>query len=409
MPELALPPPAAPTTLREGTALGVWRLTAAVHGADGGPGGQWYRAQHALATGQSSAVLVLPRSERAAGVMLRFADQAHDLGQLSHAKISVPSDSGVTPLGQPYMILNWAEGQPIIRACSHMPLRARLSLVVQLCEVLRYAHQQSWLLAEVDPGMIWVTPDQRLTLMGMGLMRMPDPEDPFERGMGLGSVPGFASPEALAGEPPSLGSEVYGLGALLYMLVDGRLPSAFGGDVDEASPSASWSNLSGAEQFSLDALLHKAVAPRANRRHVSAEALADDLRAWLAGENHSALSLRPMPGQGVSSAVTETADTEATAGEHAASAPRRSKRLALASVITVSLLLGGWLGRQYLQGPTSAQSAPPTTSLAKTQAALAVPKTPIIPARQQFEAGAASLLAMPAPEAAELRQVSLNE
>ncbi|WP_428502998.1 serine/threonine protein kinase [Roseateles sp.] len=413
MPELALPPPAAPTTLREGTALGVWRLAAAVHGVDAGPGGQWYRAQHALATGQSSAVLVLPRSERAAGVMLRFADQAHDLGQLSHAKISVPSDSGVTPLGQPYMILGWAEGQPIIRACSHMPLRARLSLVVQLCEVLRYAHQQSWLLAEVDPGMIWVTPDQRLTLMGMGLMRMPDPEDPFERGMGLGSVPGYASPEALAGEPPSLGSEVYGLGALLYMLVDGRLPSAFGGDVDEASPSASWSNLSGAEQFSLDALLHKAVAPRADRRHVSAEALADDLRAWLAGENHSALSLTPMPGKDAAAADAATETVEAGAGGLHES-PRRSKRLALVSVIAVSLLVGGWLGRQYLQGPATAQNIPATTSMAKTQAALAAPQpSPTVQQenrpRQQLATGASALRATPVADSAELRQVSLNE
>lgn len=368
MPELALPPPAAPTTLSEGTALGVWRLTTALHGADGGPSGQWYRAQHALAADQAAAVLVLPRSERAAGVMLRFADQALDMGQLSHPSISVPSDSGVTPLGQPYMILRWAEGQPIVRACSHLPLRARLNLIVKLCEVLRYAHQQSWLLAEVDPGMIWVTPDQRLTLMGMGLMRMPDPEDPFERGMGLGSVPGYASPEALAGEPPSLGSEVFGLGALLYMLVDGRLPSAFGGDVDEASPSASWSNLSGAEQFSLDALLHKAVAPRADRRHVSAEALADDLRAWLAGENHSALTLNPMPVAGSGADAADEPDTLSASPEAATarSEPRWSRRLALASVITATLLVGGWLGKQYLQGPATAQGSPTNTSLART-------------------------------------------
>ncbi|MCV2350916.1 hypothetical protein [Paucibacter sp. Y2R2-4] len=295
MPELALPPPASQALLREGAALGVWRLCAALHGREATQSGQWYSAKHALAADQRCNVLVLPRSERAAGIMLRFGDLAGEMGHLDHPVIKVPTDSGVTNDGQPYMIFAAAEGQPIARACTSLPLRERLQLIVQLCDALRHAHQQGWLLAEIDPAMLWVDSSRKLSLMAMGLLPMPDPADPFERGQSLGSAPGFASPETLAGDPPSLVSEVYGVGALMCLLVDGRLPSQFGADPEAASPASSWPGLSAVERFSLDALCAKAVAPRASRRHAGVEALAEDLRAWLAGENHSALALTPMP------------------------------------------------------------------------------------------------------------------
>ena len=288
-------PASPPAALSEGTALGVWRLGAALHAGAGGRGGQWFRAQHALAADRASVVLVLPRNERSAGVLLRFGDQVGELGQLRHPAITVPTDSGVTAAGQPYLILDWTDGQPILSACASLPLRERLLLLVQLCELLRATHQQGWLLGEMDPAMLWVDADQHLTLMGLGLLPMPDPADPFERGTSLGTTPGYMSLELMAGAPPSLSSEVYGLGALLCMLVDGRLPSERGAGVDDVSRAAAWPCLSALEQLSLDALLHKAASPLIAQRHASAEALADDLRAWLAGANHSALALTPMP------------------------------------------------------------------------------------------------------------------
>ncbi|MDN3919640.1 serine/threonine protein kinase [Roseateles violae] len=318
MPELALPPAAAMPLLGEGLALGVWRLTQPLHACDGG---QWYGAQHALAADRSAAVLVLHRSERAADQMLRYADQAGELGQLQHAGIRVPSDSGVTAAGQPYLILEPVDGRPILLAGSGLPLRERLQLVVQLCEALRYAHQQGWLLAELDPAMLWVDAQQHLHLMGLGLAHMPDPADPFERGSGLLAAPGYQAPERLAGEPASLTTEVYGLGVLLCSLVDGRQPAELGDGIEDASLAAAWPSLGMAERISLDALLRKAVAPQPAKRHPSAEALADDLRAWLAGDGHSALALTPMPAP--AAAGTIAVESAVPAWPHSVAGPRR--------------------------------------------------------------------------------------
>ena len=282
--------------LREGEAMGVWRLLQALHASEGG---QWYRARHALATEQTSAVLVLGRTERAADVMLRFADQAGDLGRLAHQAIAVPTDSGVTTGGAPYLIVEGADSdccKPILAACATLDLRERLQWLVQLCEALRYAHQQSWLLGEMDPAMLWIdTVDLRPLLMGVGLVRMPDPVDPFDRGVSLGATAGYQAPELLVGEPPSLATEAFGLGALLSVLVQGHLPVLTAVDLglefeDVAGETAAdstaldtlWPTLSAVELAGLHALLQPCSALNAADRYVSAEAIADALRAWLA-------------------------------------------------------------------------------------------------------------------------------
>lgn len=281
MPNLTLPPPAAAAPLDEGQALGVWRLEKPLPDGEQAHAGQWYGAHHAMATAQKAAVLVLDRSDQGAGVMLRYADQAGDLARLQHPHIAVPSDSGVTPDAHPYLIVEGEHGEPLLPRLHQLALRERITLLVQLCEALRWAHQQGWLLAELDPAMIWLGPDDNVRLMGLGLARIPDPTDPFDRGLSLGSAPAFVAPERRAGGPPSLASEVYGLGAFARLLICGwedtpRGPAPLRGSVGEL-----WPAMPQAQQLRLDALLRAAMAESADLRTRGAEGMADELREWL--------------------------------------------------------------------------------------------------------------------------------
>lgn len=282
MPNLSLPPPAAAAPLDEGQALGVWRLEKPLPDGEQAHAGQWYNAHHGLATEQKAAVLVLDRSDQGAGVMLRYADQAGDLARLQHPQIAVPSDSGVTPDAHPYLIVEGLHGEPLLPRLQPLGLRDRIELLVQLCEALRSAHQQGWLLAEIDPAMIWLDPEGRLRLMGLGLTKIPDPTDPFDRGLSLGASPAFVAPERRNGEPPSLASEVYGLGALARVLVCGWEDTARGPAPQRGSAGEFWPTLSGAQQAKLDAVLRSAMADAPELRMRGAESLADELREWLA-------------------------------------------------------------------------------------------------------------------------------
>lgn len=281
MPNLSLPPPAAAAPLEEGQALGVWRLIRPLPDGEQAHAGQWYSARHALATEQQAAVLVLDRSDQGAGVMLRYADQAGDLAKLLHPHIAVPSDSGVTPDAHPYLILEGRHGEPLLPRLPQLALRERILLLVQLCEALRTAHQQGWLLAEIDPAMIWLDPNGDVRLMGLGLTRIPDPTDPFDRGLSLGASPAFVAPERRNGGPPSLASEVYGLGALSRVFICGWEDTPKGLAPLRSGAGRQWPGLKDDEQQQLDTLLRAAMAESPELRTRGAESLADELRAWL--------------------------------------------------------------------------------------------------------------------------------
>lgn len=292
MPNLSLPPPAAAAPLDEGQALGVWRLLKPLPDGEQAHAGQWYSAHHALATEQQAAVLVLDRSDQGAGVMLRYADQAGDLAKLQHPNIAVPSDSGVTPDAHPYLIIEGDHGEPLLPQLSKLGLRERIELLVQLCEALRSAHQQGWLLAELDPAMIWLGPEGGVRVMGLGLTRIPDPTDPFDRGLSLGASPAFVAPERRNGEPPSLASEVYGLGALARVLICGWEDTPKGLAPQRGSAADQWPLMREAQQIKLDGLLRAAMAESPELRTRGAEGMADELREWLGlGPQRSAAAL----------------------------------------------------------------------------------------------------------------------
>jgi serine/threonine protein kinase len=281
MPNVKLPPPAAAAPLDEGQVLGVWRLEKPLPDGEQAHAGQWYGAHHGMATEQKAAVLVLDRSDQGAGVMLRYADQAGDLARLQHPHIAVPSDSGVTPDAHPYLIIEGEHGEPLLPQLHQLGLRARIELLVQLCEALRSAHQQGWLLAELDPSMVWLGPKGQVRLMGLGLARIPDPTDPFDRGLSLGAAPAFVAPERRAGGPPSLASEVYGLGAFARVLICGWEDTPKGPAPLRGSAGDQWPLMREEQQLKLDALLRAAMAESPELRTRGAEGMADELREWL--------------------------------------------------------------------------------------------------------------------------------
>lgn len=287
--------PAAVPLLPEGERLGVWRIVQPLQAC---ASGYWYKAEHALAVDDHAAVLVFHQADDAKAVLLRFADG----GDFGRPGLIVTLDSGLTPAGLPYLVLAWVEGQPLLPAAMDLPLNKRLQLVLELCELLDAAHQQGMVLRELDPSMLWLTPAQHLYLMGQGLVSQFDAADNLDAPFCSAAQP-FVAPELAAGMPPSDASEAYAVGMLLCLLVNGRLPNQETQNAPVRS-LATWLSLTGAQRYSLDALLHKAVAESLAKRHASPQALASDIQAWIAGESHSALAQTPVPTLVPASATT---------------------------------------------------------------------------------------------------------
>ena len=68
----------------------------------------------------------------------RFRQERQILADLQHPHIARLLDGGETPDGTPYLVMEYIEGQPLLSFQG--PLQAKLTLILQLCQALQYAH-----------------------------------------------------------------------------------------------------------------------------------------------------------------------------------------------------------------------------------------------------------------------------
>ncbi len=102
---------------------------------------------------------------------------------------------------------------------SHGVFGAREAALIgmELCRALGAVHAAGLLHRDIKPGNVMREDGGRILLMDFGLT-----QDSTEDHFG-GTLP-YMAPELLRGEPASVASDIYALGAMLYELVTGRFP-----------------------------------------------------------------------------------------------------------------------------------------------------------------------------------------
>jgi hypothetical protein len=262
-----------------GERLGVWRLQR--HETDV-PSGAWWRASHSLGA-QAALILVYSRSTDAGAVLLRMAQAEGEPWR--HPDVAWPLDSGLTADGRPYVVMPPMEGEPLLAAMQNTSLRRRLDWALQLCELLLLARAKGLALLELDPSLLWVGPQQQLRLHALALVGTQT------QALKLGTLEGQVShsaqplqcPVAAQGVPGSGHAQVYAVGRLMCLLVNGRLLADEAVEVSTTVQALShWVSLSRGARAALDTLLRRAVSPEPGERPVDLDELGQAIEAWLA-------------------------------------------------------------------------------------------------------------------------------
>ncbi len=163
----------------------------------------------------------------------RFQREQQLLASLNHANIAQLYDGGLTPEGQPYIVMEYVQGDPINDYCDQhrLTIDARLKLTMQVIDALHYAHRNLVIHRDIKPSNILVTEDGQVKLLDFGIAKLLDdqaePEGPTaidltHTGEQL-MTPGFAAPEQLLGQNVTVATDVFQLGLVLYELLTGRL------------------------------------------------------------------------------------------------------------------------------------------------------------------------------------------
>lgn len=255
----------------------------------------------------------------------RFEREAVSTANLQHPNIVPVFDYGELQDGRLFYTMKLVEGRnlhQLIRQL-HAPdqtgptLPMMLRFLCQVCDAMSYAHDQGVIHRDLKPSNIMVADFNQVWVLDWGLVRVADREEPAHHektssvlesapnpmdssptraGQVLGT-PAYMAPEQVRAHADRLGpaTDVYAAGAVLYEILAGKPP--FSGVPDNQTPdrirgpeALSWSPGTIVVPRPLRSVVRRAMMTEPADRYESAQALANDLRAWMDGQAVSAHS-----------------------------------------------------------------------------------------------------------------------
>jgi eukaryotic-like serine/threonine-protein kinase len=252
----------------------------------------------------------------------RFKREGSILGRLAHPNIAELIDAGVSSTGQPYLVLEYIQGEHIDQYCDQRRLnvKARVRLFLNVLVAVAHAHSNLIVHRDIKPPNILVRADGQAKLLDFGIAKLLEGEgqsgEALPLTIGGALTPEYAAPEQLLGKAITTATDVYALGVLLYLILTGRHPAGSGPytpadlvkailDVEPRRLSeivvASKENdeptrqeaakrgttperLSRVLRGDLDTIVAKALKKKPIERYPSVTTLADDLRRYLRNE-----------------------------------------------------------------------------------------------------------------------------
>jgi serine/threonine-protein kinase len=258
-----------------------------------------YQARHLKLNRIVALKMVLAGVHAPATTIDRFIAEAKAVAKLQHPNIVQVFDSG-SHLGQPYMAIEFCAGGSLARQIDGTPWTPeRAAVVVQtLAGAMQVAHDKGIVHRDLKPANVLLTADGTLKIGDFGLAKELDAADQTATGAILGT-PSYMAPEQALGRGREVGpaADIYALGGILYEMLTGRPP--FKGttpmetviQVRDQEPVPVRQLQPGVPR-DLETICHKCLMKNPQARYRSAQALADDLRRFRAGEPIAARPIR---------------------------------------------------------------------------------------------------------------------
>jgi serine/threonine protein kinase/tetratricopeptide (TPR) repeat protein len=199
------------------------------HLAGHGGMGEVYRARDRL-TGEPVALKVL-RGATWEHAVERFAREAGALSALSHPRIVRYVAHGTTERGDPYLAMEWLEGEELSARLQRAPLTTNESvrLAILVAETLAVAHGRGVIHRDIKPSNVFLVGGdvEKVKILDFGLARTGAMASEISRSGVILGTPAYMSPEqARLDKKLDFRTDLFSLGCVLFRCLTGRLPFA---------------------------------------------------------------------------------------------------------------------------------------------------------------------------------------
>lgn len=229
-------------------------------------------------------------------VLKRFKQEARVCSQLTHSNIVSVFDFGIADKGDPYLVMEFINGSTLadeIEAQGRIEVKRCLSLFLQSCEALAYAHGKGVVHRDFKPSNMMLTTDEEgrelVKIVDFGLAKAlrgegVSAETLTETGQIFGSPP-FMSPEQCMGQVLDSRTDIYSLGCSMYQALTGTIAFLGENPIDTIRkqlatipPALAIPDCNKRLIDPLDAIVFKALEKDRERRYQTVSELADDLK-----------------------------------------------------------------------------------------------------------------------------------
>ncbi len=284
-----------------------------------------YRATQLSLNRTVALKMILPGRLASATDLSRFRAEAEAAAKLKHPHVVSVHEVGELD-GQPFFSMPLIEGTTLAKRLADGPLPAReaAELLVPICRAIAAAHRHGILHRDLKPSNILIDNEGLPYVTDFGLAKRMSAHQHDASSSGHSTVaknrslsrragadsmthltatgailgtPSYMAPEQAAGHRGEVGpaSDVYSLGAILFAMLTGRPPFQAASPVDtilqvlEQDPIPP-RVLNPDADPDLELIAMKCLQKPSDLRYATADALADDLQAFLAHEPISARS-----------------------------------------------------------------------------------------------------------------------
>lgn len=187
--------------------------------------GTVYRATDTLLQRSVAVKILHPHLVRDTTFFERFRNEAILSAKLNHSNVAVLYNF-LRDRNENFMVMEFVDGmnlEKLLKQNGGLPLESVLKIMMQTLDGLHHAHEKGILHRDIKPANLMLTRDGIVKLMDFGIARMVGSQRLTRADRIVGTLE-YMAPELLDGSEPSVQSDLYAIGVLMYELLSGKMP-----------------------------------------------------------------------------------------------------------------------------------------------------------------------------------------